>query len=239
MSAQRVPVRRIGIGLAVAAALFTSACAAGQHAATADENNTVDGTNASVGSVDLRAIVIESPTGSSITYPTGSDMALKIVIVNNANQPDRLTSISSPAFSDWGAFASTADADEVVAAHAAALSPAAPAPESSAPASPGGAISSGSGVPTPSESSVPAAQLPTPQRSITIAANGRVGFGTPEASGVLLLMDTKADVYPANSIPVTFTFANAGQVVVQVPVSVSNGMPSAVIPEPDTSSIEG
>jgi len=220
VSAQRVPVRRIGIGLAVAAALFTSACAAGQHAATADENNTVDGTNATVGTVDLRGIVVEPPTGSMIAYPSGSDMALKIVIVNNANQPDNLTSISSPAFSDWGAFASAADADEVVAAHAAALSPSAPGPSAST-------------------SSVPAAQLPTPLRSIAIAANGRVGFGTPEATGVLLLMDTKAAVYPANSIPVTFTFANAGQVVVQVPVSVSNGMPSNVIPEPDTSSLEG
>jgi copper(I)-binding protein len=229
-------LRRIGIGLAVAAALFTSACAAGQHAATADENNTVDGTNASVGSIDLRAIVIEAATGSTIAYQPGSDMALKIVIVNNAGQPDDLTSITSPAFNDWGTFASTSDASEVVAAHAAALSPAAPAPAASSAAGSGAASGSAA---APSQSSVPAAQLPTPRRSVTIAANGRVGFGTPEATGVLLLMDTKGDIYPANSIALTFTFANAGSITVPVPVSVSNGMPSAVIPAPASSAIEG
>jgi hypothetical protein len=146
-------------------------------------------------------------------------MALKIVLVNNADKPDHLTSISSPSFSDWGAFTSAADAAEVVAAHAAAQSPTA-APASSA-------------------SSVPAAQLPSPQRSIAIDGNGRVGFGTPEAAGVLLLMDTKGKIAPANSIPITFTFANAGTVTVQVPVSVSNGMPSSILPSPTTSGIEG
>lgn len=241
MSAQRVPVRRIGIGLAVAAALLTSACAAGQHAQTADEKNSIDGTNASVGAVDLRAMVIDAPSGSTFGYPAGSDMVLKIVMVNNADKPEKLTSISSPSFSDWGAFTSPAAADEVIAAHAAAQSPSsAAAAPSSAPASAGSGAPSGSAAaPSQSASSVPAAQLPTPQRSITIAGNGRVGFGTPEATGVLLLIDTKGDISPANSIPVTFTFAQAGAVTVQVPVALSNGMPSSVLPSPSTSGLEG
>jgi copper(I)-binding protein len=215
VSAQRIPVRRIGIGLAVAAALLTSACAAGQHAQTADEQSTLDGVNASVGTIDLRALVIEAPAGSTVYYPVGSDLQLKLVIVNNATRPDRLTSITSPVARDWGAFNTTADADQVVSAHAAPTLPSSTAPASSA------------------------APLPTALKSVTITGNGRVGYATPEAKGALLLVHATRQVYPGTSVPLTFTFANAGKITVQVPVALSAVPPSSVIPEPATSSLEG
>ena len=235
MSAQRVLVTRIGVGLAVAAALLTSACAAGQHAQTANEKPTINGTNASVGSIDLRAIVIEPPSGTTPYYPSGSDMALKIVIVNNATQPDELTSITSTAVSDWGAFTTTADADAVVAANAAAQAP------TSAPPSAASTAPQSTSAPSPSAgtSSTPVAQLPTPQRTVPIAANGRVGYGTPEATGALLLIGANRDIYPATSISLTFRFANAGSVTVLVPVGASLVMPASVIPAPPSSSLEG
>ena len=213
MSAQRVTARRIGIALAVAAALLSSACAAGQHAQTADEKPSLDGTNASVGAIDLRGIAIEAPSGSTVYYPAGADMQLKIVIVNNAEQDDQLTSITSPAIRGWGAYETTADADAVLNAHAASSAPA-------------------SGTTTD-------APLPSAQKSVPIVGNGRVGYSTPEAKGALLLFGATKSIYSATSIPLTFTFANAGQVTVQVPVALSSAPPSSVVPEPSTSSVEG
>jgi hypothetical protein len=212
VSAQRVTARRIGVALTVAAALLTSACAAGQHAQTADEHSTIDGTSADVGGINLRGLSIEAPSGSTAYYPPGADVQVKLVIVNNAQQADQLTSITSPAFRSWGAYQSTADADAVISAHAATSSP------------------------PPSASAAP---LPTPQQAVTIVGNGRVGWATPEATGALLLVSAKKSIYPATTIPVTFTFANAGTVTVQVPVALSSSPPSSVIPAPATSQIAG
>src|SRR4051812_20716692 len=52
------PKHLLGIGLAVAAALLTSACAAGQQAATANAKTTLDGVNADLGTIHIRGLVI-------------------------------------------------------------------------------------------------------------------------------------------------------------------------------------
>lgn len=93
--------RTLGIGLAVVTALLTAGCAAGQHAATADERPTFNGVNGDVGSIHLRGMVIDPPRGPS--YSAGDDARLKLVIVNVGSKPDLFESISSPAFADWGA----------------------------------------------------------------------------------------------------------------------------------------
>jgi copper(I)-binding protein len=114
VNAEPVTVRRLGIGLAVVAVLLTSACAAGQHAATADELPTLDGTNATVGDMALRGLYIEAPT--TVNYRAGSDPAVTLVLVNTGTKVDKLISITSAAATGWGAYASAADADAVIGA---------------------------------------------------------------------------------------------------------------------------
>jgi copper(I)-binding protein len=220
--AQPVTVRRLGIGLAAFVALLTSACAAGQHASTSEQRPSLDGTNGSVGSINLRGIVIEAPSGTTAYYPVGSDAAVKIVLVNNGTQQDRLISITSPAVTDWGSFATTSDADAVIEAHS---SPSA-AETKSGKAKPSG---------TPSATTLP---LPTPSQSIAISAGSRRSWGTPESKGTLLLIHTTKALYPGTTIPLTFQFANAGSVTLAVPIALSRSPQTSVIPEP-SSSIEG
>ena len=110
-------VRRAGLGVAVVAALVTAGCAAGQQASTANERPTLDGADGSVGSINLRGLHIDAPTGSLVAYPVGSDVSVRLVIVNNGQQPDRLIRISSPAFSNWGTFHGTASAGQAAATH--------------------------------------------------------------------------------------------------------------------------
>jgi hypothetical protein len=215
--AEPVPARRIGIGIVVAAALLTSACAAGQKAATSVEKPTLDGTNADVGSLHLRGLVIEAPAGQTPYYRVGTDPVLRLVIVNSGEQSDRLVAISSPAVSDWGAFATSAAASAVKAAAA----------------SPSSSSSSSSGAPSTST------QLPTPTRSIPIAAGGRVSWGVPESKGALLLLHATKSLYPGTAVPITFTFANAGSVTTQVPVALSLSPHSSVIPASTSSGAAG
>lgn len=216
MLAVLASLRRVGAGVAVAAALMTSACAAGQHASTANQLPTLDGTNGSVGQINLRGLHLEAPSPGSPSYPTGSDIAVKLVIVNNGRETDHLTSITSPAFADWGTYSSTAQADAVVAANSATASPQSAGSPASAATQP----------------------LPLPKRSVQILPGKRVYWGTPESKGALLVLNTTKRLYPGTNIQMTFQFANAGSVTLAVPIALSSSPNTSPIPSPPSSAIE-
>lgn len=232
------PVRRVGLGVAVIAALATAGCAAGQQASTANERPTLDGVNGSIGSINLRGLQIEPPTGKLVSFPVGSDVSIRLVIVNTGQQSDRLIRISSPAFSDWGAFRSAAGAGQVVAADSATPthtptpthSPTPTATKTTTPAS-GATPTSKAKSPTSSPTS-PAAKLPSPSRSVVIEPGTRKGWGTPESTGELLLLHTKQVLHPGTTIRITFTFAQAGSITLAAPVALATRTNTSEIPTP-------
>jgi periplasmic copper chaperone A len=205
-------VRRVGLGLAVGIALLTSACAAGQRAHTAEELPTIAGANADLGTIHLRSALIDAPTGTTPFFHKGSDLTVKLVIVNSGTKPDKLVSITSPAVTSWGSYATTSDAEAVVSAASAS--------------------------PQPSGSATASAPLPTPARKITIGPGQRVGWGTPESPAALLFSGTKQELHPGTTVPVTFTFQNAGTITVEVPIALTANANSSVIPAPSSSVIE-
>lgn len=224
MSAQPGTVRRIGMGLIlVTTALVSSACAAGQQAQTANEKPTFDGTQGSVGKIDLRGVAIEAPDQNS--WAAGSDVQLDLVIVNNGDSADTLTGITTTAARSWGGFSSTADAQAVVDADSAGAtaSSSAPssAPASSASSSSSPSSSSSSSSPAPSSSTSSAAPLPVGATSIAVPAGGAVAFSTPDSDRVLLLQGLTKMLYPAQEVAITFTFQNAGSVTLDVPVALT------------------
>jgi copper(I)-binding protein len=205
--AEPVPMRRLGIGVAVAVALVTSGCAAGQVAATSNEKAVEAGTQADAGTMAIRGLLIQPPTGSTPSYDVGADVPVTVVIVNSGTKADQLTGITSSAFSSWGAFQSAADGDAVAAAATTAV------------------LKPNSGGPS----------LPTPSTTVPIAPGSRVSWGVPDAKGELLLMHLKQRLYPGTTVVLTFTFANAGSVTVRVPVGLSATPGTAVIPAPTSS----
>jgi hypothetical protein len=208
-----LPKRTLGIGLAVAAALLVSACAAGRQAATANQKNTLDGVNADLGMIHIRGMVVDAPT---LFYKSGTSATVKVVLVNSSRtQSDLLTSITSPVLSDWGTFNNTADAGAVLAADA-SKSPSAGTSKS------------------PSSS---ASALPAPGHQILIPAGARTSYGTPESTGALVFLEFTRDVYPGTTIPVTLRFAQAGTITISVPIALSNSTNTSPIATP--SGIEG
>lgn len=188
------------IGLAAAAALVTSACAAGQVAQTADQKSTIDGVNASVGDIGLRAVSIEAPTDMP-SYPRTSDAQLKMVLVNDGSTADTLTSIATPVATSWANFLDLTDAFEVQ--------------QSSLYAAKHG--------------TAPDDSLPKGLRSAVIAPDARASFGTPEAKGAILLTGLRKEVFPGTSFKITFTFAKAGKITVTVPVQVGESPHGPVV----------
>jgi copper(I)-binding protein len=182
---------------AFGAAVLMTACAAGQQAQTAEEKPTLDGTEGNVGQISLVNVSLHAPSGTS--YAAGSDAPMSIYISNGANSPDKLTNVSSPAFpGGWSVVKSSS------------------LTSSSASATP---------LPQSSSSAASGATSGAPQ---TIPAGGAVGLGQSgvgvdggtSAKTLVLkgLAGSTAPLTPGMSVKITFTFANAGQTTLTVPV---------------------
>lgn len=229
--------RRIGVGVIIACvALLSAGCAAGQNAATAVETPAMDAlAAASVGSMQLRDIAIKAPA-TGVFYAKGSDATLIVVMVNTARVADALTAVTTSAASGWVAFANQADA---TAAGSGGLT-SSTGPVQTASASASGATGTGTGSSPPvgaspsgvtSSTSAPA-PIPAIPLPIPIPAAGSLSFGVPSSPKVLVLTGLTGELHTAQSVKITFSFANAGSVTIFVPVQLSSSAPESVIPSP-------
>ena len=217
MNAQARPARHrrtVGLGtLAVAAALLTSACAAGRVAQTQNQRPTISGVSAQVGAIAIRNLTVEAPP-QGVSYPKGSALRLIGVFVNNGTSSDLLTGITSPSFTSWGAYSSITSGDQVVAAAAASAAgsttpsaTATPAPTSSTPAATAGS-SAASGSPTSSRSR---------SRSSSPSASGRSSTST----------STSTLTAPASTTPTSSAPTPSRSVRIPAESRVSYGVPDA------------
>lgn len=90
--------RRVAVSLLACAALLTSACAAGQHAQTAEQTPAMDAAGGAIGTIQLHAVAIAAPPNGP-SYSSGQDAVLDLVIVNTGTSDDTLTGISTSAAS--------------------------------------------------------------------------------------------------------------------------------------------
>jgi copper(I)-binding protein len=213
--------RRMGIAVvAVSATLLTASCAAGQHAATANETPAIDGTSGQIGSIHLAAVALKAPAVSC--YLPGADAALTLIIVNAGNADDTLANVSSPRFKSTLVAATADDAAAYTQANAGTGSCA---------AVPSGSTSSSTVVVAPSQ------PLPSPAGPQNIAAGeslqlGLTDTGTDTSTKPVVVLTglTGGALYPGESIPVTFSFTNAGDVTLTVPVQLSVAPNNSTIP---------
>lgn len=211
MIALRSGSRRIAVGLALAATLATSACAAGQIAETAQEKATLDGTNVDVGNIALRALSVQTP--DAVNYPVGSNPLVTVVLVNNGQSADKLVSISSSVASGWGSYADQVDV-----------------PQSGAAAAPASAATASAAAGTSGNATA----------AITLPPTATTAFGVPVANGrVLALLGTKKVLFPGNEISITFTFAKAGSKTFVVPIQVSASNTGTYHPTPEVLPTDG
>jgi periplasmic copper chaperone A len=95
-----LPVSALRAGLVALSAVFlTAACAAGQQAQTSNERPSLDGTQGSVGAIQLEDVALHAPTGTS--YSAGDSVPMSVYINNNAESADTLTGVTSSAFTGW------------------------------------------------------------------------------------------------------------------------------------------
>jgi copper(I)-binding protein len=203
-----------GLGLA----LLLSGCGAGQITQTDTQAAAVNGASGEVGAMAVRGVELAYPDNSSQgVYPPGSNADLIVTIVNTGVAADTLTGVSTPAAVSVTIDGSPTGAKDI----------------------PGGfAVVSGADVDdrnttattAPLTSSAPATTPGVSSSTTpTTAATTTTPNATPPAAGMapskvsIVLTGIKsvngAALRSGLTIPITFTFARAGQVTVDVPIA--------------------
>jgi copper(I)-binding protein len=204
----------VGIGLAV----VLTGCGAGQITQTDTQSSGVNGANANVGHIALRDVQLSPPPDPKAGYQTGAAAVLIATIVNTGLTSDSLVKVTTPAAVDVlidgsptgtsplpanFAITSGQDPDDNTTAPGTLSAATTSGPSSAAPPSSSGAPSSSASA-TPSASVAASPPLAPGRVSIVLHLIKSVNGG-PLRSGM--------------TIPITFYFANAGQVTIDnVPI---------------------
>jgi copper(I)-binding protein len=243
------PLRTILPAVAVGLAALLVGCGSGQVTQTASIRPAVNGNQADVGQIALRDVMLAYPEGGQ--YRAGDQAPVLLSIVNTGTSDDELVSVSSPAAADVQLVGTTSlpggTAVKVIV-------PEESVGESSAPSQTSDAT--GEATP-PTESSVPEESLSDPQppgdtQTGTTSSDQSAPPQTessdstvtetptslaPDEVGVLniVLTGLVQDLPMGRNVPVTFVFAEAGSVTVQLPIAT----PETVRQDPPEHEAEG
>lgn len=189
-------LRAATMGVLLLSPLALSACSAGQVTQTATQERDKVGGMAAAGEITLRQAVLEYPDGG--VYEAGEDAEMVLAIVNSGPEADTLVEISGEGFG------------EAEITPAGAASPATEVAVTTAPAT-GSAPATGTSTPPPP------AETPTTSSELEIPAESTVFIGGSEGAAITLT-DLDEALTTGQSVELTLTFENAGEITLPVPV---------------------
>lgn len=230
------PLRKLvpAVAIGVSALLGVVGCSAGQVAQTADMEPAVNGNMAQVGNLMLRDVMVAFPENGE-PYRTGEDAPLLLTIVNVGGEDDTLTGVTSEAgeveiignakIPGRTALQVVLPGDNPSAQSTESSEPSSSeSSESSAPETTGESTES-----APETSEAGSTGESTATATSTPSATTTTEEEAPDVVGTISLVITglKGDLPYGKQVEVTFTFANAGEVKVTLPV----GAPATARPD--------
>ncbi|MGQ0837105.1 hypothetical protein [Actinokineospora sp.] len=201
------------LGLGLAAVLGAVGCSAGQITQTDSQLPAVNGAMAQLGPIAVRDAKLAYPKGGF--YPSGSDAPLVLTFVNVGADADELLDVTSTVAEDVdivgdvalpGSSALAVGTPDETVEVAKSSAPTTPTPTSSAAAPTSTSPSRGGSATSSSAPATTAA--PT-------SSSAKVELGKLE----IVLTGVKDKLYAGKTIPVTFVFAKAGSVTVELPIA--------------------
>jgi copper(I)-binding protein len=212
------PLRKLAPAMAigVSALLGIVGCGAGQVAQTADMEPAVNGNMSQVGNILLRDVMVAFPE-SGEPYRAGDDAPLVLTIANVGSADDELTRVSSPAGDVEIIGNAKIPAGFALQVVPPGDNPSAPSSESETTSSEtSGSETSGTGSPSTETSGSSTAGSSAPPQTTTTTEEP-----PPDVVGTISLVITnlKGDLAYGKTVPVTFEFAHAGKVTVELPVA--------------------
>jgi len=228
------PLRKIVPAVAVGLSAMLVGCSAGQVTQTDSIEPAVNGNRGNVGDIALRDVMVAFPEFGD--YSAGDDAPLVLTIVNTGSAEDELISVTSPAAPEVELIGDTAlppglslqvvVPDEDVLADATSeaqtTEPSADAPEETGDADPSAPGGTGEESAPPSSDEV---ETTEPQPSSPL------DFGTIS----VVLTDLVQDLPIGRNVPVTFVFANAGSITINLPIA----SPTTARPDPPEDEEQG
>jgi copper(I)-binding protein len=221
-------LRAATMGALLLSPIALTACSAGQVSQTATQNRDKVGPEAAVGDITLRQITLAHPQDG--LYEEGENAELQMAIVNTSTEADTLVGIEGEVFDgvlvSGQATASPAVPGSPSAEPVATTAPAAPTtpgttPQTTAPE----ATPSPGALPTPTVPAAPSTPTASSEVEISVPAGSTVFLGG--ASGATVeLAELSEELTAGQSIEVTLTFEQAGEVTVQALVAT----PDRVVP---------
>jgi copper(I)-binding protein len=192
-------------GALVLSPVALGACSGGQVTQTGTQDRDKVGPQAQVEDILLRQVLLAYPEGGR--YEEGDDAELIISIINTSNADDTLTGIEGEGF------------DGVLVAGTGPT----PSPSSPAGDQPTSTPTPGTTGATPGSSpSAPAAPSATPSASTTLSldlpADTALYVGR-EDGATITLQDLGEELTPGQTLTVTFSFEQAGEITTQVLVA--------------------
>ncbi len=212
--------------IAVGGAVLIAGCAAGQSVQTANQRPPIDGASADAGAISIRTASLASAGVGDVSQQGGTAL-LRLVIINNGPQQVQLQSVSSPVAGS--AQVSSAGLDQTLSTSLSALptetgSASGTSSESATASATGSPSASSSETPSASESASAPANTP-----ISIPPGQSVQVGFSSIGPTIALTGLTTQLYPAQTVPVTFTFSDGSTVNLDIPVALPSNAASAPV----------
>jgi copper(I)-binding protein len=219
-------LRLLPVVLGIGAALVVSGCSAGQITQTSTQVPAVNGSMGTVKQIAVRDVRLAFPAGKSY-FSKGESASLLVTIANSGQADDKLVSVSSP---DFGSGAQIVGDATIPGFHA--ISATETAVASATTTSP--TVTSTTGTSTTGTSTTGTSTTGTSTTGSSTTGTSTTGTSTsatttstsaptlPIGSIRIQLIGLTADkLVPGQTVQVTFTFANSGDLTLNVPIAAS------------------
>ena len=220
------PLRKIVPAVAVGLAALLVGCSSGQVTQTDSMEPAVNGNRGDVGDIALRDVVIAYPESGE--YSAGDDAPLVLTIVNTGGTEDELVEVTSPAAGEVELIGNARvpgrmSLQVIVPDESAETSSSQPTTtgttvpeESITDPSPPAETGDESAAPPPDSEEPPTlSDTPDSEATETPTDSPSEEVGTMS----IVLTDLVQDLPIGRNVPVTFVFANAGEITVNLPIA--------------------
>jgi copper(I)-binding protein len=212
-------LRLLPVVLGIGAAIVVSGCSAGQITQTDTQVPAVNGSMGTVKQIAVRDVRLAFPAGKTY-FSKGENASLLVTIANSGQADDKLVSVSSP---DFGSGAQIVGDATIPGFHAISATETAVAPVTTTTTTTATSTTgtSTTGTSTTGTSTTGTSTTGT-STSTSATATTTSAPALPIGSIRIQLVGLTADkLVPGQTVRVTFTFANSGDLTLNVPIAAS------------------
>ncbi|HTI23628.1 MAG TPA: hypothetical protein VL652_21710 [Kutzneria sp.] len=211
-------LRLLPVVLGIGAALVVSGCSAGQITQTDTQVPAVNGSMGTVKQIAVRDVRLAFPAGKSY-FSKGESASLLVTIANSGQADDKLVSVSSPEFGSGAQIVGDATIPGFHAISATETAVASVTTTTTTATSTTGTSTTGTSTTGTSTTGTSTSTTGTSTSTTTATTSAAA---QPIGSIRIQLVGLTADkLLPGQTVTVTFTFANSGDLTLNVPIAAS------------------